>query len=185
MLYTQPVFVALISRIYYKESIPILSLIGIILAFFGVFIAANSLEFDLKVLFALLGGFIWAIGTIYHSKNFKNHDLLKLHTFMSLLSSIFILPFLPLGFHFELSLFGIGLAILLTVLAQVIGYLSWFRSINEIGAVASGNLSLLVPVSAYIFTFAILGIKPMALTIFGSSITLLGIFLSMNRMRKN
>ncbi|HLI46806.1 MAG TPA: DMT family transporter [Geobacterales bacterium] len=179
MLYTQPVFTIIISSIFLKEPIMKKELLGVVLAFSGILISVNSLEFDYGVLFALLGGFIWSVGTIYHSKHFKNTELLSLHTFMSLVSSVFIVPLIPIGFYFIFSLKGILVALALTILAQVFGYIAWFKSINEIGPIMSGTFSLLVPVMAYITTYLILGIKPSLLTLIGSAVTLFGVFFAM------
>jgi len=71
----------------------------------------------------------------------------------------------------------IAYAILLTLIAQVFGYLSWFYSIKEIGPIRSGIFSLLVPVAAYLFSYLILGLHASFFTILGSSMVLIGIFL--------
>jgi probable blue pigment (indigoidine) exporter len=177
MIYTQPVFVVLIEIIYYKRKVGLNEIFGMITAFIGVLIVVGSISFDLGSLIALLAGFIWAIGTIYHNTNFKNADLIALHSFMSLISALIVSLFIPFDYYFAEKYEGIAYAILLTLIAQVFGYLSWFYSIKEIGPIRSGIFSLLVPVAAYLFSYLILGLHASFFTILGSSMVLIGIFL--------
>lgn len=178
LLYSQPIFVLILSYFYLNSKLSNLQKIGIIVAFFGLIIGVGSYEIDLGVILLLIAGFSWAAGTVYYRRNFSNENLIALTTTMCLISAIFDLPFLPVNFYFIPSLIAIILTIIIGILVQAIGWLLWFKSIDLIGPITTSLLSLLVPVFAYIFTLIILQQLPATLRILGSSLVIVGIFLS-------
>ncbi|QXJ35487.1 EamA family transporter [Saccharolobus shibatae] len=62
MIYTQPLFILIIEMIM-GTKVKMRGIIGIILGVIGV-TASAFLSFNLGLLFGLLGGVIWAIGTV-------------------------------------------------------------------------------------------------------------------------
>jgi len=178
ILYSQPLFVLLISYLYLKQKISILQKIGTALALLGLIIGVGSYEIDLGVILILIAGFTWAVGTIYYRRNFYNQNLLALNSAMAFFSAFFVLPLLPIDYYFIPSIFAITLAILIGLLVQATGWALWFKSIDIIGTINTSLFSLLVPVFAYIFTFLIFFQIPNSLRILGSALVILGIFLS-------
>jgi len=90
-------------------------------------------------------------------------------------AAAFLLPFAALAYR---SSFTVKAALLLTalaVLAQGAAWLLWFRSVRELGPVKVGELSLLVPVFSYLFSYLAFGAVPAADQVVGSALILLGI----------
>lgn len=176
MVYTQPLFVVIIERLLGTKISP-RTVIGVILGFIGIALSISSVSLDIGVIIALAGGISWAIGTIYYLRNLAKENVISLNAFMNLVAFPFTLALTPLDFYFNFSLTTVGLLILLGILAQAIGFYLWFNLVRELGSIRASTSSLLVPVAAYILTFAILKIIPTILETIGSVMTLFGVFL--------
>ncbi|MCG3109824.1 putative transporter in sor 3'region [Metallosphaera sp. J1] len=178
LIYTQPVFVLILSRLVLKERINLLQALGIVLAFTGVIASVGIGNFDLGSIIALLGGLTWAVGTIYYRIYLRDRDVLALNAYMSLFSGLFIAPVSLLEPRISPSLEGIGLTLLVSVTAQALGFILWFNAVKSIGPVKASTVVLLVPVSSYLFSYLLLGELPTLEEAVGSAITLLGVFLT-------
>jgi len=177
LIYTQPIFVVIIIRLL-GERINPLQFIGVIIAFTGIFISVDSGEFNIGSLIAVLAAILWAIGTIYYRRNLIKENVTKLNAFMSLFSALFALPTIGIGFHFVFNIYGILLAISVAIIAQAMGFIFWFSSIRNLGPLTSSTMAILVPVSAYVFSFVILGKIPSYFQVLGSALALVGVIIS-------
>lgn len=177
LIYTQPIFVVIIIRLL-GERINPLQLVGVIIAFTGIFISVDSGEFNIGSIIAVLAALLWAIGTIYYRRNLIKENVIKLNAFMSLFSALFALPTIGIDFHFVFNIYGILLAIGVAIIAQAMGFIFWFSSIRNLGPLTSSTMAILVPVSAYIFSFVILGKIPSYFQVLGSALALLGVIIS-------
>jgi drug/metabolite transporter (DMT)-like permease len=177
LIYTQPIFVIIILRLL-GERIYTLQLAGVIIAFLGIFISVDSANFNLGSLIAILAAILWAVGTVYYKRNLNNENILKLNAFMSLFSSIVALPTIGIDYYFVYSIYGILLAISVAIVAQALGFMFWFTSLKTLGPITSSTMSILVPVSAYLFSFLMLDEIPNLYQIIGSSLALLGVLIS-------
>ncbi len=177
LIYTQPIFVIIILRLL-GERIYTLQLAGVIIAFLGIFISVDSANFNLGSLIAILAAILWAVGTVYYKRNLNNENTLKLNAFMSLFSSIVALPTIGIDYYFVYSIYGILLAISVAIVAQALGFMFWFTSLKTLGPITSSTMSILVPVSAYLFSFLMLDEIPNLYQIIGSSLALLGVLIS-------
>ncbi|ABP94514.1 MULTISPECIES: DMT family transporter [Metallosphaera] len=178
LIYTQPVFVLILSRLVLKERINLLQVLGIVLAFTGVIASVGLSNFDLGSVIALLGGLTWAVGTIYYRVYLRDRDVLALNAYMSLFSGLFLAPVSLVEPRFTPNLEGIGLALLVSVTAQALGFILWFNAVKSIGPVRASTIVLLVPVSSYLFSYLLLGEIPTLEEAVGSAVTLFGIFLT-------
>ncbi|QKR01068.1 EamA family transporter [Metallosphaera tengchongensis] len=178
LIYTQPIFVLILSRVILKEKINLLQAMGILTAFLGIFASVGGGGFDLGSLISLGGGLTWALGTIYYRVNLRDRDVLALNSYMSLFSSLIIFPVSLLNFKIEWNAEGIGLALLVSITAQALGFILWFSTVRSIGPVKASSAVLLVPVSSYLFSYLLLGEIPSVIEIIGSAVTLTGVFLT-------
>lgn len=181
LAYTQPIFVLIISAIMGYEKVSRFQVLGVVVAFLGILISVGSMSFDLGSLIAIIGGFTWALGTIYYRKNLIQEDLVKLNASMSLFSSVVTLPILIADPPRSLTLSMLTWGIIVAIISQVIGFLLWFLSIRELGAVTASSMSLLVPVMAYVFAYFLLSKVPTIIELIGSTLTLFGVFLAQSR----
>lgn len=175
-IYTEPIFALILARVFLGEKTTTLQTIGITLAFIGIIIASGLGDFSYGDIISLAGGFLWAVGTIYYNKYLGNNNTIEENTKMNLVSALFVLPFISLQLHFMISLISIFYLVLVALIAQVLGFWLWFRSVKSLGPVMASTFGLLVPVFSYLFTFLILGEIPTFVQIIGSAITLTGIF---------
>jgi EamA-like transporter family. len=176
MIYTQPIFVLIIERLLGYKITP-KGIIGVVLGVIGV-ISSATLSFDIGLVFGLLAGILWAVGTIYYSRNLANENIAKLNAFMALTSVPIVLAFTPIDYYFKFSLVTLSLILLLAIIAQILGFYFWFNGVRELGTVYASTGSLLVPVMAYVTSFAVLGVIPTLFQIIGSVITLFGVYLT-------
>ncbi|QXJ35485.1 putative integral membrane protein [Saccharolobus shibatae] len=104
---------------------------------------------------------------------------MKLNAFMGVTSLPILLLLTPVGYHFVLSVINVGLLIALGLIAQVGGFYFWFNAVRYLGSVKAGSGSLLVPIMAYVLSFAFFREVPTPIQIIGSAITLIGVYLTM------
>ncbi|WP_240931195.1 DMT family transporter [Acidianus sulfidivorans] len=176
LIYTQPIFVIILARLF-GDVIRVSQAIGVLIAFIGIFISVNSVNFDLGSIIAIIAAILWAFGTIYYSR-LKVKNIIKLNAFMSLFSSLFIIPIIPFSDYFILNFEGLSLAILVAIIAQALGFIFWFKGVSELGPSVASSVVILVPASAYFFTFLLLGKIPSLFQLIGSFLALLGVFIS-------
>lgn len=177
MIYTQPIFIVIIEA-FLGSKVKMGEVIGVILGVLGITISA-FFAFNIGLLVGLLGGLVWAGGTVYYRRFLVNEDLRKLNAFMSLSSLPVMALITPIGFYFNISLYGIALLLILALLAQVGGFYFWFNAVKDLGSIRAGAGSLLVPVFAYIFSYIFFGQIPTVLEIVGSVVTLVGVYITM------
>jgi drug/metabolite transporter (DMT)-like permease len=178
MIYTQPLFILIIEAIL-GNKISIREIIGIIMGVIGI-TASAFLNFNLGLLFGLGAGLVFAIGAVYYRRKVAKQDVIKLNAFMTLSSLPILLALTPLDFHFTLNLINIILLITLGLTSQVGGFYFWFNAIKHLGSIKAGAGSLLVPVMAYVLTYAFFRTIPTPLETIGSAITLIGVYLTMS-----
>ena len=177
LIYTQPAFLVVIGLVL-GERVSALQASGTALAVLGALVSAGSVNFDLGSLLSLMGGLVWALGTVYHRRNLLGEDLLKLNAFYSLVSAVIDSPLLLVDHRIDLTVPGITYAMLVAVLAQAVGFVFWFKGIKDLGPYIASNTSLLVPVLAYVFSFLILGRVPNLVQVVGSAMIILGVLLT-------
>ncbi len=177
MIYTQPLFIV-ITEILLGNKIRTKSIVGVVLGVLGI-TGTAFFNFDLGLLFGILGGLSWGVGVVYYRRNLLKEDLIKLNASMGLLSLPVLLALTPIGYYFDLTLTNIGLLLALALIAQVGGFYFWFNAIKHLGSVKAGSGSLLVPIMAYVFSFLFFQEIPTLVEMIGSAITLLGVYLTM------
>ena len=178
LIYTQPIFLVILSAVFLSKKPSVLQLLGVIIAISGAIYSAGITGFNLGSIISLIGGLMWAIGTLYYQVFLIEKDVIKLNSFMALFSALFLLPFTPINFYFKFTISGILVAVIIGITAQAIGFIAWFNSIKQLGSFLSSSLSLLVPAMSYLFSFIMLDEVPTFQQLLGSAIVLLGVFLT-------
>lgn len=178
LIYTQPIFLVILSAVFLRKKPSVLQLLGVIIAISGAIYSAGITGFNLGSIVSLIGGLIWAIGTLYYQMFLIEKDVIKLNSFMALFSALILLPFIPINFYFKFTISGILVAVIIGITAQAIGFIAWFNSIKQLGSFLSSSLSLLVPAMSYLFSYIMLDEVPTFQQLLGSAIVLLGVFLT-------
>lgn len=181
LVYTQPLFVALFSVWLFRERLRTVQVLGILLGFSGILIAAGSVHFDRGAVLAIFSGFFWSLGILYFRRYLKEEEPLAFNAALNLFSTLVLVPLLLFDARLTLSpgafLWGLSTA----CSAQVVGFFLWFLSLKSLGAVTSSTFSLLVPASAYVFTYLILGKVPTPWQVLGSALTFFGVLLAQGK----
>lgn len=183
---SNPVFIALFSRLLLGEKLSRLKAMGILLAFAGVVlvvvrdgIAVASSSF-LGDVICLGSVFSWVAYSLYTKKRLLRSSALEITAYSSLFGTIFLAPValategvtVPVLPESWLSIIVLG------VFASAIGYLLWNRALSEITASEAGSYLFLIPVIASVFAFVFLGERLDILFFAGSALVILGLVLS-------
>lgn len=187
---TTPIFTALLGALFFATPVLRQQYLGLAMAFFGVYVlSADRLDFALGgdgwFILAVLGAtFCYGVATNY-SKTYLSHLPVRVlaagSTAMSAL--ILLVPGLLLWPTEPISGLawanGLGLAVLSTTLA----FLLYFGLIASAGATATSTVTFLVPVSALIWGYLLLGERLSLQILVGMLITLLGTAIATRMIR--
>ena len=167
---TTPAVVAIISFLYLKERLSLNQAIGIALAVFGILLINVLGEpFDSeRGRYALLGNvliFGAVIGeaafTIFPKMSSQTISPLRTATVMSVLGLMMFAPFAlyeALYFDFaQTTLFDWGLVAYFGVMVTVAAFLLWFDGVKRVMASEAAVFTAVMPVSAVVLSYLILG----------------------------
>lgn len=177
LMYTQPIFALAISATMLRMRIGGGEALGMAIGVFGVVFSAVGGGLSPADLLPVLGGFLWALGTVLYRKWLVDRPVVSVTTTMNGATAAFLLPAALISHRAVLALRPLLLLIALAVLAQGLAWLLWFKSVSLVGPVRAGEFSLLVPVFSYLFSYLFLGVTPSAYQIAGSALILTGILL--------
>ncbi len=175
LMYTQPLFVLLLSAIALKATVKLGEALGVALGVAGVIVSTMGGGACTCDLLPVLGGFLWALGTVAYKLWLTDKPVLPITATMNGVAAAFLLPTALVSYKVSFSARALLLLIALAVLAQGVAWLLWFRSIRELGPVRAGEISLLVPVFSYLFSYFMLGSTPTLYQAIGSALILSGI----------
>lgn len=177
MMYTQPLFVALLSPYALGKRISPRQYAGVAVGDAGiaavVMLAGGGL--NAGILLGLLGGLVWALGTLYFERYVSPYesDLVSATAFMSLASAPVIAVMLPLGTRFVVTASSLLLAVYISAVIQAVGWLTWFYGVRALGGVKAGAFSLLTPVIAIVSTSLMLHeLLPIKLVVASAAVVL-------------
>nr|KJR72239.1 MAG: permease [Vulcanisaeta sp. AZ3] len=183
LIYTQPLFVVLLALLFYRERLTVFQMIGVVVAFVGLLLTVGITGFDLGDVLSIVGGFVWALGTHYYRRNLANEDLIRLNAALGLYSAIIDSPLLALNPGIDLTFNAFLWGVVTALVAQVMGFILWFLAVKDLGPVTASSVSILVPVSAFVFAYLLLDRVPTVMEAVGSAVTLIGVMLT--QLRRN
>ncbi|PMR75550.1 DMT family transporter [Billgrantia endophytica] len=187
---TTPIFTALLGALFFATTVQRQQYLGLALAFFGVYVlSADRLDFALGgdgwFILAVLGAtFCYGIATNY-SKTYLSHLPVRVLAAGSVAMSalILLIPGLLLWPTEPISGIawanGMGLAVLSTTVA----FLLYFGLISSAGATATSTVTFLVPVSALLWGYLLLGEVLSIQILVGMAITLAGTAIATGMLR--
>nr|KJR73648.1 MAG: hypothetical protein TU35_04645 [Thermoproteus sp. AZ2] len=176
LMYTQPIFVLAIGAALGARPKP-LETLGVALGVSGVVLSAWG-GLSLDVALPLIGGFLWALGSILYGRWLASEDPMPVTAAMNGYAALFLAPAAALDFRIDPTPISLALLIALAVAAQGLGWLLYFVSIRELGVAKVSEMVLLTPVSSYLFSYAIFRAVPTEAQLAGSALILLGVFLT-------
>ena len=186
---TNPVFISLISAIWFKEKIKPKVIISLLLCFAGVLIAAYPL---LLHSYATPGGLLlliasmlsYSAGAIYFSKSkWNNLHILTINGWQTILGGIFLLPFALYFFDGAKNSFNIQLFTCITWLAvgvSIVAVQLWLFLLSNNPVKASFWL-FFCPVSGFALAAIMMDEPLSAYTLCGLFLVVVGLYLVLKR----
>ena len=178
---TTPIFTALIGALFFLTPVQRQQYLGLAIALLGVYIlSANRLDFALGgdgwFILAVLGAtFCYGIATNYSKTRLAHLPVRVLASGSVAMSALILLiPGLILWPSEPISTLAWGNALALAALSTTVAFLLYFGLISSAGATATSTVTFLVPVSALIWGFVLLGEVLTLQMLIGMIITLLG-----------
>jgi drug/metabolite transporter (DMT)-like permease len=193
-----PIFILIISSLFFSEKINSLQIVGIIVSLFGVFIILSKLDisvikqlsFNKGDLWILVGSLDWALYSIF-LKRYRPRDLSAL-SFLGttmILGLIILLPLYLIN-PFNESGLAINQATLSTLLyialfPSIFAYLAWNYGISKVGASIGGQFIHLMPLFGALMAVVFLNEKIQLYHLLGAISIAIGLWLSVQKKRIN
>lgn len=187
---TTPIFTALMGALFFSTPIQRQQYLGLAVAFIGVYVlSANRLDFALGgdgwFILAVLGAtFCYGIAANY-SKTYLSHLPVRVlaagSTAMSAL--ILLVPGVLLWPTEPISGLAWANGMALAALSTTLAFLLYFGLLSSAGATATSTVTFLVPVSALLWGFLLLGERLSPQILIGMLITLMGTAIATRMIR--
>ncbi|MGB9676678.1 MAG: DMT family transporter [Candidatus Bathyarchaeales archaeon] len=185
MFYTYPIFVTIYTAIFWKEKVTPLTIIAIILAFFGVALVVKAYETlwlnanMLGLAFGVLTSVLFAFYFLMAKKLREHYTYWTLLLYGDGIGAIALAPTLFFAYA-EIASYTPELWFLICVIAlfpSLTAYLLFSHALKYVESTKGSILSLVEPLSAAAFSTTILGETFEPLQILGVALALAGILL--------
>jgi len=185
---TTPIFMLILSQIFFKEKITSLQLVGIILSFFGLFLLVSKGDFtsinlisNKGDLLVLISAFTWAIYSLVGKKITLNFSPLMTIIYLFLIMTIYIAPFTinreNINAVIHLS-YSVWLAIIfLGIFCSAVAYVLWAQAMNEMPASKVGVFLYVQPFITFFAAWILLNEHITFLTMLSGIIIVGGVVL--------
>lgn len=165
LLYTGPIFVTILSRIFFKEAFTIKKILALIIAVFGCsfvvgFLPSGDIEVSISVLIlGLLSGFCFALYTIFSKPITRKYSALTITTYNFLYTAIFMLIFSDITTKANqfTKIEVLTPSIALSLIATVLAYLLYTSGLKNLEASTASILSTMEPIIAILSGVIFLG----------------------------
>lgn len=193
---TVPVQIIILSTIFLKEKIGLKKLIGIIIALCGVVVisiwgkagASIHIEYISAVLAVLIAAIMSALYTIAGKKLLTRYSALSLTTYVMLLGSLGLTPFIRgslLDQISKMSMTGWFAVIFLGVFSTVVGYGLWYIVLKTKSASEISIYLYAIPVLSTIISYFMFKEKITFMFILGGFLVIAGLIIVNIRTKIN
>lgn len=182
---TNPVFINLISALFFRQSLKAYTIISLLLCSAGVVLAAwpllqNSSATSGGLLILLVSMLAYSAGVLYFSRrSWNNLSIMSINGWQTLLGGVFLLPFAVVTYHAERNAWdwhSIGAVLWLAIPVSIVAVQLWLYLLKDNAARASFWL-FLCPVSGFLIANAVMK-EPIGLyTIGGMVLVIVGLYL--------
>lgn len=186
---TSPVFVSVISALFYKQKISPRTFISLFLCLLGVAIAAYPLLLKsyaslLGLLLLLLSMLSYSIGSIYFAKkSWKNLHILTINGWQTVLGGLLLIPFMLFYYESSLNHFNRDFLISVTWLAFVVSIGAvqiWLYLIKQ-DAVKASFWLFLCPIFGFLIAWMFTNEPISVYTFIGILLVIVGLYLVLRR----
>jgi drug/metabolite transporter (DMT)-like permease len=188
LLYTQPVWTALLGRLMFHESINTLKKSALIMAFWGMILISKAWNITLLnyggMLLALLSGILLSVEFIMIKtlSQQPTHFLVSIFWFyvfrtmftipLGLLSGMVSENMLISQITLTLPVEEWVLLLLFALIPMVLGMVFFYRSIKHVSIISTGIIMLIEPVSGIVYGMILLGEMIDSITLIGGMLIL-------------
>ena len=186
---TNPVFINLISVIFFRQSLKAYTILSLLLCSAGVVLAAwpllqNSSATPGGLLILLVSMLAYSAGVLYFARK-PWHDLsmLTINGWQTLLGGVFLLPFTALTYdpaRNRWDLRSIGAVLWLAIPVSILAVQLWLYLLRDNAAKASFWL-FLCPVSGFLIAHMVMNESIGIYTISGMALVIAGLYLVQSR----
>lgn len=186
---SNPIFIAIFSRIILKERITKIGIIGILLAFIGVCIIILREGFGnssiIGNLLCLGSVFSWTGFSIYGKIKLKKYNAEEMTAYSTLFGIIFLIPivFLFENIIIPKSIITWISILFLGIFSSGLAYLFWYKALEGMDVSKAGLYLFLIPIISSILAYFILEEKLDFMFLIGSFLVIIGLFLSSKPQR--
>ena len=178
MVYTQPIFASVFEYLILKGRFTGIQWVALALGFTGVSITmVNTPRLDPWALLGLAAGVLWGLGSVLYSMWFRGLDPRASLASSSLLTIPVAALLIPVDPSFNPTPIGLGLVLLVAVVAQVLGFLIWFRAMSLERPSTVSIILMLTPIVALYLSHIMLNSPLTPMQGFGSLVAVLGILM--------
>lgn len=196
LLYTSPIFVMLLSLIFFKEKLTIRKVLALLLAFGGCCLVSGIASSDTAItmqglLLGLGSGLGYALYSIF-SRVSLNQDLDSItitdYTFLfAAMGGVFLADLGAIGeVYAQYGSEFLGIAILYTVVTTVLPYLLYTKGLSEVENGPASVMAAIEPVVATVLGFVVFSETPTLSAVLGIILVLLAlVLLNVTQKKKN
>lgn len=178
MVYTQPIFASIFEYLILKGRFTGIQWVALALGFTGVSITmVNTPRLDPWALLGLAAGVLWGLGSVLYSMWFRGLDPRASLASSSLLTIPLAALLIPVDPSFNPTPIGLGLVLLVAMVAQVLGFLIWFRAMSLERPSTVSIILMLTPIVALYLSHIMLNSPLTPVQGFGSLVAVLGILM--------
>ena len=177
-------FGIIIAFFLLKEIPTVKNIIGLIIAFVGVFILTGAPNLEGKyvgVLLVLSGAFTWALGAVMAKPLSKKIGAFALMTWLCVFSGPMLLVVSlvfdgnPISYFISANFYSWLTVIFLGFFLQPIGYASWYYVLKKYPVNKVMPVLLVLPLTGLITSIFLLGESPPNQVFFGGTVIVLGV----------
>jgi drug/metabolite transporter (DMT)-like permease len=182
---TNPVFINLISALFFRQRLKMYVVVSLILCSIGVVLAAwpllqNSSATPGGLLILLVSMLAYSGGVLYFSRcSWNNLSIMAINGWQTLLGGVFLLPFAAFTYDGVLNVWdwrSIGAVLWLAIPVSIVAVQLWLYLLKDNAAQASFWL-FLCPVSGFFIAHAVMGEVIGLYTVGGMAMVIGGLYL--------
>ncbi|ARU62839.1 EamA family transporter [Tumebacillus avium] len=150
---TTPLFTALVSFVWVRESLTLKKLAGLLLGIFGVAVLVGwDAESGVQGLLlpagcSLLAALFYGMAGVFSARHFKGETSMDMAIGQQLAAALLLLPFAAVTLPERIPTLEVTLSVLaLAIFCTALAYLLYFALIQNVGAVKTLSVTFLVPV---------------------------------------
>mgnify|MGYP003875066657 CR=1 FL=1 len=193
IVFTSPVFTAILSKLLLNEKLTVMRITGILIALAGAALiiltendgsAQNPNQAVFGALIVFISAVSWSLYTVYGRKiggSLRGINRLYYSLYTMLFGSMVLILFVrpsTIKALLNLSSYNLLNLLILSIFSSFFGYIIWIKALEHLEANQVSAFLYLIPVFSVLFSVLLLGERIYPLMIAGAAAVFLGIYLT-------